>query len=142
MKTSEEIKKGMECCRPVWAGDRWKACDAECPYRIEKLFCKNALNKDMRDYIQQLEADNAQLNRCIENLTDKLNATNDALPRWIPVEERLPGIGEVLISHCGYVCIAWHHGNGTFETGSRMMLVVGKHDITHWMPLPEPPQEV
>ena len=71
-----------------------------------------------------------------------IERSNAKSSRWIPFEERLPPMGEVLISHCGHVCIAWHHGQGKFETGSRMMLVVGKHDITHWMPLPEPPEEV
>lgn len=35
------------------------------------------LNDDAIKVIQQLQADNAQLNRCIENMTDKLNAAHD-----------------------------------------------------------------
>lgn len=70
-----------------------------------------------------------------------IERSNAKSSRWIPFEERLPPMGEVLISHCGHVCIAWHHGQGKFETGSRMMLVVGKHEITHWTLLPEPPKE-
>lgn len=31
--------------------------------------------------IQQLQDDNAQLNRCIENMTDKLNAMNDEVAK-------------------------------------------------------------
>lgn len=114
MKKPEEIAKALHLCyNPP------SSCD-DCPY------------DDCEDCVATVAKDAEE---CIRALVDEL-------PRWIPVEERLPDIGEVLISHCGYVCIAWHHGNGTFETGSRMMLVVGKHDITHWMPLPEPPQEV
>lgn len=32
MKTPEEIKKGLECCTPVWTGNHWKTCDPKCPY--------------------------------------------------------------------------------------------------------------
>lgn len=57
MKTTEEIKKGLECCKPRWLGDHWKTCDAECPYATEGSFCRNVLNTDALAYIRQLEAE-------------------------------------------------------------------------------------
>ena len=52
--------------------------------------------------------------------------------RWIPVEERLPDIGiEVLVySEDDGVCVDYYGGDS-----------FGYYDVTHWMPLPEPPKE-
>lgn len=64
----------------------------------------------------------------------------DKQSKWISVEERLPGIEEVLICAMGnWVGIAFHHGSGVFETGGGLTLE-GKF-VSHWMPLPEPPEE-
>ena len=126
MKTPEEIKKGLECCAENCNAE---SCGNTCSYRYGVCYPDSNIEvrRDALAYIQQLEAER--------------DAAVDAMPRWIPMEARLPPIGEVLISHCGHVCITWHHGQGKFETGSRVMLVYGIHDITHWMPLPEPPEE-
>ena len=51
--------------------------------------------------------------------------------RWIPVAERLPDVGiEVLIySEDDGVCVDYYGGDS-----------FGYYDVTHWMPLPEPPK--
>ena len=74
-KTPDEIKKGMECC----ITDKCR----ECPYYplYEVYGCKLARAKDALALIQQLQADNAQQARCIENMTDKLNALNDEVAK-------------------------------------------------------------
>lgn len=75
----------------------------------------------------------------------------DAVPRWISVEERLPeklngnyqlyltkeviGFGGECI-HIGRFKIYKFDGRRTFFDGS-----IFRDDITHWMPLPEPPEE-
>lgn len=64
------------------------------------------------------------------------------IPRWIPVEERLPEEGiEVLVSvdensdDCGYhVCL--YRGGEYVRSESGYIF-----GVTHWMPLPEPPDE-
>lgn len=61
--------------------------------------------------------------------------------RWIPVEERLPEEGiEVLVSvdensdDCGYhVCL--YRGGEYVRSESGYIF-----GVTHWMPLPEPPE--
>ncbi len=69
-----------------------------------------------------------------------------AQPKWISVEERLPDkSGEVLICVYGHVTIAWYSVN-RFETGGGMVFFVDDHfaddnEVTHWMPLPQPPKE-
>lgn len=62
------------------------------------------------------------------------------LLRWISVEKMLPPLGEVLICTRGnYVTVAWFHANGKFETGGGLML--DTKFVSHWMHLPEAPEE-
>lgn len=51
-----EIKKGLECCKPVWVDNHWKTCDVKCPY-IEDVggFCREQLMVDSIALIQRLE---------------------------------------------------------------------------------------
>lgn len=73
MKTPDIIKKGLESCNKGWQYCR------ECPYYT--VGCDIVLCGDALEYIKQLEADNAQQARCIENLSDKLNAANDEMAK-------------------------------------------------------------
>ena len=132
-KTPDEIKRNIITCMEL---------------NMEK-FMPGATQKSLADAlacIQQLEADNAQQARCIENLTDKLNATNDALPRWISVEERLPeddaNVLVYAIDNNENSCIAMtsytHNLHGFHIEGwsSPWQYFFYEHTITHWMPLP------
>ena len=74
MKTPEEIKNGLDCCLP-----RDEERCGKCPY-VGMIGCYGERVDDALVYIQQLEA---------------------AQPKWISVEERLPGdpldgVGEVV----------------------------------------------
>lgn len=72
----DEIKKGLECCVEATSD-----CSA-CPYHKEgDGDCVDILKRDAFALIQRLQDDNAQLNRCIENMTDKLNAMNDEVAK-------------------------------------------------------------
>ena len=151
MKTPDEIKKGLELC----IAGVYDCC--HCSYHeVGNGDCVTDVKCDALAYIQQLEADNAQLNRCIENMTDKLNATNDALPRWISVEERLPETcAETRSFYHSVAVLASENGRimmGYFTTskddGSFDFAGVDSHKKfydfakpSHWMPLPEPPKE-
>ena len=136
MKTPDEIKKGLGCCVKFLACVPTMDCCEYCPY----IGSCDELEKDALAYIQQLEADNAQQARCIENLTDKLNATNDALPRWISVEERLPDSCENVIVIARYGECAWDVTLGFVLNKVWHALSRDNGEITHWMPLPEPPE--
>lgn len=61
-RTPEEIKKGLECCKPVWVDNHWKTCDTKCPY-IEDVdgFCREQLIVEALAYIQQLERERDEL---------------------------------------------------------------------------------
>ena len=66
-------------------------------------------------------------------------------PRWIPVTERLPLYGQDVLAvrtygdgeKCQEVLMA-HIAVSNEETGEKWWNAT---NITHWMPLPEPPQE-
>ena len=67
------------------------------------------------------------------------------MSEWISVEERLPetrkthrdcSSTQVLVATKSIgVCIGSYHRNGTWMIGS-----FGHRDVTHWQPLPPPPQ--
>lgn len=134
MRKPEEIKKGLGCA----VTGACKGSDAYPYYNHEPGLCIGESRRDALAYIQQLEADNAQQARCIENLTDKLNATNDALPRWISVAERLPERETAVLCLFRHpdittVCQNYHYDTGHWLSDGNL--------VTHWMPLPEAPKE-
>jgi hypothetical protein len=66
--------------------------------------------------------------------------------KWISVDDRLPDVDEFLGANFrgnAFVAFCWkykvHNPNGDFYkyTGGS---VIHKNNITHWMPLPEPPK--
>ena len=111
MRTPEEIKKGLEICI---VGERYR----DCPYN--NGYCDMQLERDALSYIQQLEAQQ---------------------PRWISVGERLPEDDGYVLCHCNdgspdVVCM--YYGDGEFVTPELDNIT---HIVTHWMPLPQPPEE-
>jgi hypothetical protein len=70
------------------------------------------------------------------------------IPRWIPVTERLPELeAKVLVAGGGLIEIGWreHFANYAVPATEWTLgeeLDAGEHPkwITHWMPLPEPPE--
>lgn len=69
----------------------------------------------------------------------------DAIPtltppnEWVSVEERLPAPTEnlVLVYDCTGVNMAWY----SYAMGWKYRTGLPGVEITHWMPLPEPPKE-
>lgn len=144
MKTPEEIKKGLEMCGVIRG--RCKGC----PYDGEAE-CVSNHSADALAYIQQLEK------QCGKDIN---------VPRWISVEERLPDdLEEVLILvketefygqykefsksyFCQYIgCVddgewytVWCHGHRYIKDTEKEPYS-DKLEVTHWMPLPEPPKE-
>ena len=79
----------------------------------------------------------------IEDLDNKLNLYRQGkISRWIPVTERLPEQDGTFITAYskGGVSQNWymvfHHGGGKWYQNSE-----DTGEVTHWMPLPEPPKE-
>ena len=67
----------------------------------------------------------------------------DGKPKWIPVTERLPEKGEIVLA-----CGKRHATSGMFQGASRndpkWWHWKGNtlKEVTHWMPLPDAPKEV
>ena len=120
-RTPEEIKKGLRRCEAV--------CLEDCPYYrtgIKCSECTTHLSKDALAYIQHLEA---------------------TQPKWISVKERLPKYVEVALVY------AYRYSGGIAEPEGRIYIAMfipsnrswmelpDGFAVTHWMPLPEPPEE-
>lgn len=161
MKTTEQIKTELKDALPV----HFHQGDPEphlTPFNFHALEC---LHADALSYIQQLEAelDMARLafaHQSTEVAEWQLKALKtvqqiaDTVPKWISVEERLPD-GEVLAANfapgtygykeylIGYVSVVkctepdWEKGK-CYATNDFEIL----NNVTHWMPLPEAPEEV
>ena len=116
MRTPEEIKKGLECCKNGECED--------CRYLdgSDSWSCVGRLIKDVFAYIQKLEAQQ---------------------PRWISVGERLPEDDGYFLCNRNdgspdVVCM--YYGDGDFLTPEPELNNIS-HVITHWMPLPQSPEE-
>jgi hypothetical protein len=73
------------------------------------------------------------------------------MSEWISVKERLPEIGEqisfiatskkVIQNQNGHVWFS-HNENQWVENGACSQWYPIREQVTHWMPLPEPPKEI
>lgn len=71
-------------------------------------------------------------------------------PSWIPVEERLPEKKRMclLFTPCdGFMCVGFYAGNDNWEKRDKWEIITAMRStkmltkkVTHWMPLPEPPE--
>lgn len=120
MRTPEEIKKGLEYCSEK--AERKTKC-SECIYFNDpRGWCSTTITKDALAYIQQLEAQQ---------------------PRWISVGEQPPEDGQKIIAtfrdNGGRVVDQARYSNGEFDFAS--WAYVWGDNVTHWMPLPQSPEE-
>lgn len=72
---------------------------------------------------------------------DELKKVESAL-RWIPVAERLPEKGEIVLA-CGKRHATSGMFQGALRNNPKLWHWKGNtlKEVTHWMPLPEPPKE-
>ena len=62
--------------------------------------------------------------------------------RWIPVAERMPNPGVVVLVYSKLGCTYFSHRLYNHVEGKPFCIEYsGGWEITHWMPLPEPPKE-
>ena len=125
--------------------DTWPSCDV------------NKVGMDAADLIERLTAENAALGKEIEwkdmvialaqREQAKAEAERDALrekQRWIPVTERLPERDVQVLgwykdnpfSQYRHEVVAWNGNGWVFVYAHRYVT-----NVTHWMPLPDAPEE-
>lgn len=87
------------------------------------------------------EANEARMAVVDDEFLDLINDafTEDVAPKaeWISVEERVPDNGETVLTvdNEGYMIVAsW------YELGGWFLPVCRANPVTHWMPLPVPPE--
>lgn len=87
----------------------------------------------------------------IEDLITALTASNEVIakskPKWIPVTERLPEVGKkILVFAYGNDTLTarmkkqTENGHPVFECNGIFLEMAKLGRITHWMPLPQPPE--
>ena len=114
MKSPDEIKKGLDCCADgniVCAGN----CVFDDDIKLGYPDCVKLLMTNALALIQRLEADNAQQARCIENMTDKLNAANDEMAKL--QAERDAAVADIRLAFTSYVgtCRTCKHGKNQVD---------------------------
>lgn len=121
---------------------RYEKCDG-CPYEEDYPCCVDCLDKmhkQAADAIEELEH-----HVFLADLACKAEAAK--APRWIPVSERLPQEWWPVLGLIQYhdekeppaQQVLWYLGNGHWRETWRGDMI--ESDVTHWMPLPEPPKE-
>lgn len=120
-----EIVRALRCCAKGLGHD--DACEN----------CKVGEIQDRREYIEFAAAN------VIERLTAENAALREKVPQWISVEERRPEPGKRVLATDGVFV-----GEAIFSRDSRWSGYGGGilrdcigSVITHWMPLPEAPEE-
>lgn len=124
--TEKEIVQALRCCAKGIGHD--DACEN----------CKVGEIQDRREYIKFAAAN------VIERLTAENAELRENVPQWISVEERMPEL-EVP------VLVLDRRGNMIVRTLRRLVSdkeavfrpdgLAPRKNITHWMPLPEAPEE-
>ncbi|HCT1784961.1 TPA: DUF550 domain-containing protein [Escherichia coli] len=98
----------------------------------------------------------AAVQKVLDNLSQQKLVHRDVLPfslpvtpdSWISCSERMPEIRQTVIGWNGYAvrqCVYTRNKYAKTQKGRepRFEILTGIwHGVTHWMPLPEPPQEV
>ena len=77
----------------------------------------------------------------VRRIADHLIAHGVTVQGWIPVEERLPGTGKIVMVYDREKGIYFSHRLYTHLSGKPFAIEYsGGWRVTHWMPLPEPPK--
>ena len=89
------------------------------------------------------EQENERLREQLGSLKRKYGlALENQVPKWISVDERLPDVLEVrvkLLDGSEVNCWAQSDGDFYWKCGGSEMFI-SEHQVTHWMPLPQPPK--
>lgn len=153
--TNEEIVKALRTC--VMDPDDGGDCE-NCPAsRSEGEYCLTAVMSEAASLIEQLIDENTELReevnlrgnavRTYEKKRAEAEAERDALleklPQWISVEDRHPKTGTRVLATDGvFVGEAYRTSADTWRRydGIAMRDCIGSV-VTHWMPLPDAPEE-
>lgn len=107
--------------------------------RIARITTDSGIKNDMACAVAQIQNGQSAIDTN-ERLTAELGKH-----RWVPVEERLPeqsGAYLVILYTVPDVARLYYYYAPNEEFGQTRSGVWCAETVTHWMPLPEPPEEV
>jgi hypothetical protein len=132
MPPKDNSERACEECIHYWA------CSRQCS---EPMAQRSATGCECYETVKSIAAA-----RLIERLTAENAALREKVPQWISVEDRLPEVwineeDDVLVNYMIYsqdfgVDIGNYHANA-----KRWLCMAIPCTVTHWMPLPEAPEE-
>ena len=94
-----------------------------------------------RKIIEGLEADNERLRDMWAKAVSDASKADAQIPKWIPVTERLPESEKCVLVYSKDGGVAEGKYNARFNEWVQFRWNVTKlRNVTHWMPLPEPPK--
>ena len=133
MRDYEDLVKSLRYCAEY-------GCTTVCPRAGTGNGCITRLKKEAADAIEELSRENRSLANTV-NKADKILRNRSG--KWISVKERLPKTFEPVI-----VCRKSTQAKTSYtvELGMRglngWLKVYGTRtkNVTHWLPLPEPPE--
>ncbi|HAH9668881.1 TPA: DUF551 domain-containing protein [Escherichia coli] len=98
----------------------------------------------MLDRIDTLESCDDDRIEAVKAVLRRLAGNYPATPdSWISCSERMPkGYADVLVTDGEHVEVKWWDESGYWNSWTELNSDILAHEMTHWMPLPEPPQEV
>lgn len=130
MPPKENLERACEECIHYWA------CSRQCG---EPMAQRSATGCECYETVKSIAAA-----RLIERLTAENAALREKVPQWISVEEKLPA------DYIKRYLIAFKDAGGSIVDAARYIPGLGweccnwevpQGLITHWMPLPEAPEE-
>lgn len=150
---NEEIVSALRCVSTAGSSP-----DCEhCPYWMEESVPAEMQDMVGADVYHSCDVDRVELDGAdlIERLTARCAryaeeiAVAQERTRWIPVTERLP---EATDGDYVLACVTWKDAHIDYQNAVVMAFVSEKglvdvemdcvlDGVTHWMPLPEPPEE-
>ena len=132
-----------------------------CPYYGKGIDCENVLHTDAAAAIEALQEELGLMKIAADGNGLMVKMLQSAQPHWVSVEERLPEVDvNVLVYAIGKIdgfigetVIALTRMSDTNRLNHHEKVdkpywldpwqyFLTDYRITHWMPLPEPPQEV
>ena len=127
---NEDLKVALDFC----ASDDDSKCDY-CYYE-ERSWCQRDLARDVLEQIENLEA-------IIKDKEKSLCELEQKVPKWVSIKDRLPEHvrGNYLILLSGEIYAAkWEYDEWNEKYAFRINCQIVPN-VTHWMKVPEPPEE-
>nr|DAG22556.1 MAG TPA: Protein of unknown function (DUF551) [Caudoviricetes sp.] len=140
METNELVKALRVCSNTM-------RC-TKCPLQDMKL-CLKRMMVGAYDLIKEQAVEIQELRNSLAVFGQANAALRDKVPEWIPVKEKLPEPEKMVLlivnGKVKNITLIGAYELGEFDTNEGWILEMCPEwkdpKVTHWMPLPEPPEE-